>query len=33
MMAESKYREAGVDIDGNRAVEQMKPAIRATFTP
>ena len=34
MMAESKYREAGVDIDaGNRAVERMKPAIRATFTP
>ncbi len=34
MMAESKYREAGVDIDAyNRAVEQMKPAIRATFTP
>lgn len=34
MMAESKYREAGVDIDaGNLAVEQMKPAVRATFTP
>ncbi len=33
-MADSKYKEAGVDIDaGNRAVEQMKPAIRATFTP
>ncbi len=33
-MAESKYREAGVDIDaGIRAVERMKPAIRATFTP
>ncbi len=28
------YRQAGVDIDaGNRAVELMKPAIQATYTP
>lgn len=33
-MAESRYKAAGVDIDaGNLAVERMKPAIRATFTP
>ena len=33
-MAESKYREAGVDIDaGILAVDKMRPAIRATFTP
>lgn len=30
----SLYQQAGVDIDaGNRAVELMKPAIRATYTP
>lgn len=29
-----RYRQAGVDIDaGNQAVDLMKPAIRATFTP
>lgn len=34
MSAHDAYKAAGVDIDaGNRAVEQMKPAIRATFTP
>jgi phosphoribosylformylglycinamidine cyclo-ligase len=30
----NQYKEAGVDIDaGVQAVEMMKPAIRATFTP
>lgn len=34
MPIQDAYKAAGVDIDaGNRAVEQMKPAIRATFTP
>lgn len=34
MAMQDAYKAAGVDIDaGNRAVEQMKPAIRATFTP
>lgn len=34
MSVQDAYKAAGVDIDaGNRAVEQMKPAIRATFTP
>lgn len=33
MPVQDAYKAAGVDIDaGNRAVEQMKPAIRATFT-
>jgi phosphoribosylformylglycinamidine cyclo-ligase len=33
-MPNERYKSAGVDIDaGNLAVEQMKPAIRATFTP
>lgn len=34
MPAESAYKAAGVDIDaGNRAVELMKAAVRATYTP
>lgn len=34
MAAESAYKAAGVDIDaGNRAVELMKAAVRATYTP
>lgn len=34
MMSTNAYREAGVDIDaGNRAVELIKDAVRATFTP
>jgi phosphoribosylformylglycinamidine cyclo-ligase len=33
-MTTDLYRQAGVDIDaGNRAVELMKHAVRATFTP
>jgi phosphoribosylformylglycinamidine cyclo-ligase len=33
-MTTNAYRAAGVDIDaGNRAVELMKEAVRATFTP
>ncbi len=34
MRVTDQYKQAGVDIDaGNLAVEKMKPAIRATFTP
>ncbi|RIK32090.1 MAG: phosphoribosylformylglycinamidine cyclo-ligase, partial [Chloroflexi bacterium] len=33
-MTRDPYRDAGVDIDaGNRTVELMKAAVRATFTP
>jgi phosphoribosylformylglycinamidine cyclo-ligase len=34
MTSNERYKAAGVDIDaGNRAVDQMKPAIRATHSP